>query len=136
MRDLYKEVFQDINDLVSLYGDTNCCASIAVSLTTLTPFNEVYEYVMSKGRKKRGFTSHDLLEEAIERFSGKDIDYKTIEEVFGRKTIPVSKIGNYLPKGSYICYTRGHVLSLIDGNVIDWTEGRRHRVQYYYKISD
>ena len=35
---------------------------------------------------------------------------------------------------SYVMYTSGHVLPIINGRVHDWTEGRRHRPYKVYEV--
>jgi hypothetical protein len=39
-----------------------------------------------------------------------------------------------LAKGNYICMVRGHVAAVVNGQVIDWTDGRRHQVKDVYEI--
>jgi len=41
----------------------------------------------------------------------------------------------YLPKkGKFLCFTRDHVFAVVDGSVVDWTEGRRHRITYVTEV--
>jgi hypothetical protein len=39
-----------------------------------------------------------------------------------------------LAKGRYICMVRGHVAAVVDGQVIDWSDGRRHQVKEVYEV--
>ena len=37
-------------------------------------------------------------------------------------------------KGRFLVWTKCHVLAAIDGEILDFTKGRRHRVKYVEKI--
>jgi hypothetical protein len=40
----------------------------------------------------------------------------------------------HLASGRYICMVRGHVAALVNGEVIDWTAGRRHQIKEVYEL--
>ena len=66
----------------------------------------------------------------------KDIAVDSIsicQRVFGKR-ITVNQAPNYLLKGKYLLFVSGHVLAMVDGEVLDWTQGRRHQVKGYLKI--
>lgn len=48
----------------------------------------------------------------------------------------VKSLAKELTKGTYLVGTSGHVACLKDGEVHDWTAGRRHRVEDVYKIEE
>lgn len=50
------------------------------------------------------------------------------------KTIVTAQ--RHLPKkGKYLILVRSHVVAVVDGEVADWSEGRRLRVQSIYKVT-
>ncbi len=42
---------------------------------------------------------------------------------------------NLLPFGTFFVFVYGHVAALIDGEVVDWTDGRGHRVTSVFEVT-
>lgn len=126
------ELFKEMRKMGDLYGERMDCAVIAMAIATLTPYNQMHSIYKTFKRKDRRRTPHEVTNNVFEYMMQKKINNQSTEALFGKK-IPVSKIGQYLPKGTYLCHTRGHIIALVDGVVHDWTNGRKHMV---YVISE
>jgi len=47
----------------------------------------------------------------------------------------MSTIGKLCKRGYYVAFVRGHVAAVVNGEVEDWTDGRRHQVYMAYKVT-
>lgn len=48
----------------------------------------------------------------------------------------VKTLAKELTEGTYLVGTSGHVACLKDGEIHDWTAGRRHRIEDVYKVEE
>ena len=54
---------------------------------------------------------------------------------FTAKTVMgIPKDKKFKKSYKYLVRVRGHVLAVRNNEVLDWTEGRRHRIQEVYKV--
>lgn len=55
---------------------------------------------------------------------------------FTAKTVTTLERDPALKQGRYLVSVSGgrHAVALVDGKVIDWTEGRRHRIEKIWKV--
>lgn len=61
--------------------------------------------------------------------------WKVLEPTeYQAKTMTTATRDRRLAKGRFICMVRGHVAAVVDGEVIDWTDGRRHRIKEVYEL--
>ena len=132
--------------------DTKDCAVIAVSIATDTDYDVVHSMMKKHGRKdgkgthmdittktlqELGWTTNTLREDAYKWGRGR---YKKVKRVLstvvGRsyellKFVDCDTVNQMskrrLPQGRYLVQTRGHILTVKDGKVHDWTNGRKHR---------
>jgi len=47
---------------------------------------------------------------------------------YSAKTMISAAKDRALRSGHYVAKVRGHVAAIVDGKIIDWTQGRRHRI--------
>jgi hypothetical protein len=111
-------------------GEEKDCAVRALSAVSGRHYKHVHEFCRIFGRRKASGT-----------------DWKTVWQVAGilglvpkvttqftAKT--VTTLERQLPKkGKFLVSTRGHILAAVDGKIIDWTQGRRHRVLRVWEIT-
>lgn len=57
---------------------------------------------------------------------------------FTAKTVTTLERDPALKQGRYLVSVSGgrHAVALVDGKVIDWTEGRRHRIDQIWKVEE
>lgn len=61
--------------------------------------------------------------------------WKVLEPAeYQAKTMTTATRDRRLAKGHFICMVRGHVAAVVNGEVIDWTDGRRHRIKEVYEL--
>lgn len=127
-------MYQDVlnNTYRNTLNEHNDCTVIALTLTTGKPYIWCHTAMKEAGRKVRG---RAVMERGIDvvKNRGINIRYLGCPKRNGRP-ISVKTIGEPHPKGRYIVRVRGHVLALVDGEVLDWTKDRRHIVQDMWEV--
>jgi|SRR6056297_1997135 len=113
------------------HGDNRCCAPIAVSVLTGKPFKTVQNWFSRLGRRKgRGtprWMTHQVFKDngfSLRRCERLEKRYRTVRTLERN----VNKNANLL------VFTRRHVLAVKAGEVLDWTQGRLHRIQEIYIV--
>ena len=112
--------------------DMNACAVRALTIVLDLPYNEVFDLLQAAGRKYQSGTSTTIIEQVILN-QGKRIIKKFPTQENGSKYTPKT-IHNITYRGTYLAFTSGHVLAIINGKVIDWTENRKHHIKSVWKI--
>ena len=125
--------YKSISAYAKAKGHTRYCSPLAVALTTGVDFDTVHELLVSEGYRKgiNNTTDAKGTTEVIPLL-GFNVDRIDIPE--GVKTAITLSKG--LPaKGKYLICYRGHVGAYIDGELEDWTKGKRKRVKEIYHIT-
>ena len=118
----YEDAMKIYNIGVKYYKDTNNCSVVAVAVSTGVAYGAAFKALEKAGRARGKGATTGQIREALDYLG---YTTRTVVEYF--KT--VRTVTDYLPStGNFIAYTQGHVLSIRNGRVIDWTEGRRHKV--------
>ena len=113
------------------YNDTNNCAVVATAIAANVKYGKAFNLLKSLGRQTGSGTKSKMLAEALNQLGFKLVQQGDRMTRWGT----VSTITRKLPsKGTFIAYVRGHVLTIRDGVVMDWTEGRRHRIIGIYQV--
>ncbi len=113
------------------YNDTNNCAVVATAIAANVKYGKAFNLLKSLGRLTGTGTSCYMLAEAFNQLGFKLVQQGDRMSGWGT----VSTITRKLPsKGTFIAYVSGHVLTIRDGVVMDWTEGRRHRIIGIYQV--
>lgn len=119
-------------------SDKNMCSVIATSIACRVPYDKAYKALENHGRKHGQGTYWYQQSAAIQELGCE------LEKVFNRGNRPLRQkngskytpktIGERLKKGYYICRVRGHVFAVVNGEVLDWTDGRNHHINEVYKV--
>lgn len=119
----YTDIIYEAEDL----GEHNDCTVIALSIATNTPYSQMRDMLKDFGRKPGARMKHNSFMDAVYALINPSPKIIKPRKANGGKYTPVT-IGRYYSKGTYLCFTSGHVFCLKDGEVQDWTAGRRHRI--------
>ena len=111
------------------YKDARFCSVIAIATACNQAFGKAYHTMKRQGRPHaKGAQMFEILGAL------KELGFNA-NRVSGFEGKQVKSMPSLLPKtGSYMVFIRGHVLTVKNGEVCDWTEGRAHRVVSVYKI--
>jgi len=111
------------------YNDAGHCSVVAVAVSTGVAYGRALKEMTRQGRVLRQGASQQQIHDAI-----KSLGY-TVTRCDMRVNGTVSTITSKLPNlGTFIAYVRGHILTIRDGKVMDWSEGRRHRILSVYQV--
>lgn len=124
--DTYSELISEAARL----GEHNDCAVRAVTVVSGLPYAEVHAMFKQLGRKKGHGTYRNVTYKAISK-----LGFNTVDVTKSFKSRTICTLERELPcTGRYLVWTRGHMLGVKQGKVIDYTSGRRHRVLRVEKV--
>ncbi len=116
------------------YQGTGNCTAIALCALTGMGFDEaVYSLYDSTG-KPPGRFGWLAYQRAVQ-----NLGYSMTETgIYTAKTLITAERDPYLARGRYILSVSGgrHAVGMVDGKVIDWSNGRRHRIHRVYKFEE
>ncbi len=105
------------------------CAVRAICNTTGAEYDTVEAALLKAGRKINRGTYPDQIRKAIIT-----LGFQIRERRFTKGTT-IASAPREFPGGAWILFVRGHFAAIVDGNVIDWSEGRRFRIKHAYHIT-
>lgn len=115
-------------------NERNDCSVKAIALATGKPYAEVHEAFRLEGRKNRSGTYKHQQEAVLTRLGFKREKFLDLKKDNGSKYTPKT-VSQFCHTGNWMVYIPHHVFAVIDGNVLDWTEGRRHRITQAWRIT-
>ena len=113
--------------------ERNDCCVKALSMAGRVTYNVAHKICKENGRVD-GKGMYDWQLHNSLRTMGFELE--TVENLVqknGSRYTPKT-IGSKLKTGYYIVYVNGHVLPVINGEVFDWTNNRKHRVNLAFKV--
>ena len=114
------------------HGETRDCTVKALTATTGLDYGACHKALADQGRRPRK-GCHVYQMQAAAKVLGFSMTRKE-RNTYRAKTMTTAPRDPRLRAGNLICATAGHVAALINGEVIDWTAGRRHRIQDVYIV--
>ena len=144
-------------------GDTNCCTVISASLIFNKDYEDTRLYFAQNGRKTGkgvSWAKYEKIMANLAKLEGyKLTKYKItpwdieggrttwafmieddkkvdtlLKDLKTKTSVTVNNFRQFLPKGDYIFGMSGHVATVINGVVQDWTEGRAKRLCYIWTV--
>jgi hypothetical protein len=111
-------------------GETKDCAVKAVAIVTNTPYKHVHALMAKHGRKPRQGTYMTTTMAVLKELG------VWVEKTDKIKARTVNQLKGTLPKtGRFLVRTSSHILACVNGEVMDWTDGRRHQPKEIFEIS-
>lgn len=133
-----EQTFNDIKKY-AYDNDTNCCTVIASAIAFNQPFEKVQKHFFDKGYRKRGkgFFLLNHIEEICNHYNYKyeiiTNDRFEVRRMFGRTLTP-NTIADYLDLGTYLIGIDGHIFTLKNGKIEDWTKNRKHWIERITRV--
>jgi hypothetical protein len=132
-------------DASSAKGETNDCTVKALAAATGESYDDAWAALNRHGRPFRKGPKamlktingrRAIVCPALEKAANElGFDFRVMEKhEYRAKTMVTAERDPALRNGGFICMVRGHVAAVVDGEVIDWTEGRRHQVKEVYEL--
>lgn len=115
-------------DSLSLNEDKDCAVR-AVTVVSNLPYTYVHKVFEQCGRKHRDGTYFETTLKVLQKLN-------ICIETAKTEAKTIRSLKHELPeKGRFLVRVRGHILAAVDGEIIDWTEGRLHRIKEFYQVS-
>ena len=113
------------------YSEDNDCAVKAVAIACDVPYSIAHAVLKKNGRKARRGTLRHITFKSVE-----DLGFKIKEVVHTAKTIDRLKTDAIVQQGFYFAFVSGHILTVVNGKVEDWTgRGSLRRVQRVFQVT-
>ncbi|MCH9712597.1 MAG: hypothetical protein K0U20_08255 [Proteobacteria bacterium] len=118
-------------------NETNDCSVVALSIACDISYADAHAALAARGRPaRRGAYTHQSIDAA------KDLGY-TVHELEGDELVnpetgcgyTATTIGQLCKKGRFMVQVHRHIFAVVDGQVQDWTKGRRHRVKRVMEVT-
>ena len=110
-------------------GETNDCSVKAVSILCDVPYHVAHRALRKQGRaNRRGVNEFSI------RFAIQSLGFEIETITHNAKTMTTINRDPLVQKGYYGVLVRGHIASVVNGKVEDWTNGRRHKIQKVFKV--
>jgi hypothetical protein len=105
------------------------CSVRAITAVSNLPYEYVHEVFAKCGRIHGRGTSMRIIENVLFKLNIWTEKIKTSAKTIRslKKTLP--------KKGRFLVHVSGHMLAVVDGEVIDWTKERLHRITAIYEVS-
>lgn len=117
------------------HGEKNDCTVIAAAIAGRLDYSIVHAELKRMGRKDgQGVSMPTVMLPAMENLGLRIDRIVDCLQPNGKYYTPIS-VGKRFKKGYYICSVNGHVFALVNGKVMDWTEGHRHYIQGIWKVT-
>ncbi len=118
-------------------NEDNDCSVKAVAIAGRVTYDLAHKTLEMYGRRHRKGASVGAIAAAFMSIQASmiEIDRDKLIKRNGGRTLTVNNIVQHLSKSkNYVLYIAGHILAVKNGQVQDWTEGRRHHVTSIYEI--
>lgn len=134
MEQTAKLLWDTMSESSRSHGETNDCTVRALTVVTGLPYDVCHAQLAKQGRKPRKGV-HWFIEgpKAAEALGCKM--RKMSRNEYSAKTMITAARDRKLANGRFAVLVRGHVAGMIDGDVVDWSDGRRHRIQAVYEVT-
>ena len=111
-------------------NETNDCSVMAIAIACRLTYEQAHRVMAEHGRRNgRGAHTFQILAAA------KSLGFELTPVKKVNKGYTACTIGKKCKAGYYMAFVSGHVLGVVNGDVYDWTEGRRHRIKKVYKVT-
>lgn len=136
---------EECNAESTALNETNDCTVRALAAASGASYREAHAALAKHGRPHRKGPKAAWAQNNGRRFIDcpalrkaaleLGCSWKVLEPTdYSAKTMTTAPRDRRLANGRFICMVSGHVAAVVDGEVIDWTDGRRHRIKEVYQV--
>ena len=123
---------QRVRDESSRLGEVKDCAVKAVAMALRKPYKDIHSRMQQLGRKRKRGTPNWITRQVIN-----DLGYwlDDCSRLYLKKAKTIRTLERVLPKrGTFLVWVEGHVLCAKNGEILDWTKGRLHRIKQIERV--
>ena len=132
------EEWKRLSELSDIHQDKASCGVIALASATGFTYKKAYDIFAGVGRKKRQGVSDAEITQAIKDSGYFPCHYHTNPLMKKYKYADTMTFNNAVKvlskKKTYMLISKDHVATLRNGNVIDWTSGRKYKVAWVIEL--
>lgn len=129
-----KALWDSMTLSAAAHGETNDCTVRALTASTGLDYDTCHAQFKKQGRKNRKgchfFVEGPKAAKAL-GFTMRKMD----RSEYRAKTMITAERDTSLRSGKYCVLVRGHVAAMVDGNIVDWSQGRRHIIKAIYSVT-
>lgn len=114
-------------------GERNDCTVKAIAIAGRVPYKVAHKALARNGRRKRCGARNDVFFNAITDIGCYYSVIRPRQPNGSRYT--AKTIGKAYPRGYFIVQYYDHVAAMVNGEIADWTDERKHRVKALYRIT-
>lgn len=107
--------------------ETNDCGVRALACVCSIPYPAAHMTFRILGRRPRDGVHMGDMFKALKKHAKNVGNIQLIQQPNGSRFTPISVAKAY-PKGRFLLYSRGHVMAMVDGEILDWAQNRRLRI--------
>ncbi len=116
------------------HGERNDCTVMALTAATGRSYDDCHAALAKAGRRRRRGCNFPIIGKAAAKSLGFLMEELPNYE-YSAKTMITAERDRALKAGKYVLRVRGHVAAMVDGKIVDWTQGRRHRINNIYTFT-
>lgn len=129
-----KAVWETMAKASRSHNETNDCTVKALSVITGLDYDTCHAQLAKQGRKNRQGCYWHIEGPKACKALGFELRKMTRNE-YRAKTMITCERDPALKHGKFAVLVSRHVAGMVDGNVIDWSQGKRKRVQIIYQCT-
>jgi hypothetical protein len=112
-------------------GEASDCTVLALSVALHIPYDRAWELWKANGRKDCAGADVNKITPIVRAHQGPD---SIVRQICYRKHFPtLEQFSEKHSSGVYLCYTEGHIASVVDGTILDYVDSRRFKVKAYWR---
>jgi hypothetical protein len=124
--------FSDLETQSRVFNETKDCGVKAIAVAMDVPYADAHRALKKAGRVDRDGTYHHMYQLAAKEFGKK---FVAVGKKFNAKTVR-SLETQLRPNKRYLILVSGHALAAANGKIIDWTQGRLHRIKCILEVQE
>ena len=130
---MYNEDECHIQKASRAMNENKDCAVRAIAHGASTSYQTTHAIMSSFGRKRRGSSYNDQITNTMHALN---METNNITRPVKQRAKTVKTAQRILTKGTYLVFTRCHLLCIIDGEVRDWADDRQLRIQKVLEVTN
>lgn len=138
-------LFREICHASNAIGEHNDCSVKAVAILTDTPYEIVHQRMAIAGRKSRRGTPMGITGGVITSLGYRwlETDPQTFINQYPKSHQILKGVTSHHPERfnkvwkngkRYLLFNNSHALAVVNGETIDWSQGRALRIKYIWEI--
>ena len=125
---------QETREASAKHGERRDCAVVAISLVTNVPYREVLGMLDVLGRKK-GHGTFQPQTLACLKMLGFEVNKTFRPKQPNGSGYTIKSISKDYPIGTYLVSIRHHILAMVNGKILDWSEDTKYHVRQIIRVT-